>query len=153
MHSIIQRTVWKAPLDQSSQYWKCKGFAHQGVHPNYRCVASKHIIMLCFHSNTNAFQSTKSVRSTLSITAAYPCKSYIEAMMRILLIVTYMVVEKEMEHKGNRWWIHNASIAAAEVGKKTYHTAKQCRNQACNSKLRLNENKVSQSVSRKYSLK
>ena len=49
-----------------------------------------------------------------------------EAITRVLQIVTYMAVEKGMEHKENKDNNHNSSTGAAGVGKKGRLGAQAC---------------------------
>ena len=91
---------------------------------NYKSVENLLAIMLCIHS----FQCYKMEKSTKSISTVNPTitenteclivkacipdidlkvvcgvsKSYTEAIMCVPLIVTYAVVEKGMEHKGEQ---------------------------------------------------
>jgi len=60
---IIQRTAWKASYNQSSHYGKNGRFSHWDMHSNYWCVASGHVIMLCFQlfQTCSSFQAKNTV--------------------------------------------------------------------------------------------
>ena len=80
-----------------------------------------YLVMVIFYAMLPCwitFQTKNSIRDTPL--ALHPSKSCTEAIMRALQIITSMVVEKGMEHKGEKKYVnfgsHDASIGAAAVG-------------------------------------